>query len=112
VTLKTYLVTVSLLSLSLLGNSCSTPPPSWHGKLWAGNSATSSIDRAQTNEKTACNDPNFDGYVCLTYEDLRELREILLRCKDWGLVQEAMPVEKLMELNQFLEQGLTRVKRQ
>jgi hypothetical protein len=80
----------------------------WHGKTWAGDSKKAGITRAQDSETIVCSDPKFDDYVAVTYADLRELREIMLQCKDWGNVQEAMPVEKLLELNRFLEQGLNR----
>lgn len=43
--------------------------------FWAGSSQDASIHRSQENRAISCKQSEFDDYVCLKYEDLRELME-------------------------------------
>jgi hypothetical protein len=66
---------------------CRTNVPAIDAKFWAGDSAKSGITRAQENRTLACENPEFDEYVCLSYEDLKKIYSTLLQCKDWGNIQ-------------------------
>lgn len=58
--------------------------PRWDGKIWAGDSARSSIRRAQENQEIKASDPAFDSYMAMTYEDFRSLyATYVLGCKEW-----------------------------
>jgi hypothetical protein len=84
----------AVLSLLLLG-SCKSLPPVWNGKLWAGSSASIAIERAQDNEAISCAAPEFDNYVCMSYEDFKAFYETyVLGCKKWRKdVQRMTPQE-------------------
>lgn len=80
----------SLAILLLLGiTSCTTGPiPRWDGKLWAGDSARGGITRAQETDPARrtipANDPRFDDYVALSYEDFRSfVATYVYGCKQW-----------------------------
>lgn len=65
--------------------SCSQPIPKWEGKIWAGDSATSSIQRKQDNEAIACANGAFDDYMCMSYADFQSFYETyILGCKEWN----------------------------
>jgi hypothetical protein len=49
------------------------PRPACNWKLWAGDSADSSVTRAQDGKSVKCSDPAFDSYICLTRADLSNL---------------------------------------
>ena len=72
---------ICLTVASLFLISCPSPSiPSWKAKIYAGDSQTVSIRRSQDNESIPCNEPKFDNYACVSYEDLAELYDILLQC--------------------------------
>lgn len=52
--------------------------------FWAGDSARGGVTRKQENKTIPANDPEFDSYACLSYEDVRKIYDTLLTCKDWG----------------------------
>lgn len=79
VTLKTCIVIVALSSVG-----CITNPPYWGGKLWSGDSDRGSIRRAQDNEEMDCKAPEFNGYICMSPEDMQTFyNTYVLGCKQW-----------------------------
>lgn len=52
-----------------LGGCATGPIPKWKGKIWAGSSGVSGIERRQEKELIHCLDPAFDRYLCISYED-------------------------------------------
>lgn len=82
--LKHILIALSA-SPFLIAAKCEGQRPDWTAKFWAGDSKTQSILRAQDNESIPTESPEFDNYVCLTYEDVLKLEtEVLSNCKKWS----------------------------
>lgn len=77
------LKTLVILNLYCV-NGCKHPdPPPWYGKIFSGDSSQEAIVRAQSNEKIYCNDSNFNNYMCVTYEDFKDLIKIIDSCAVW-----------------------------
>lgn len=95
------------LSLSLLGAaSCQTAPPKWDGKIWAGDSATGSIQRAQAGEAIACHEVAFNGYLCISGADFQKFYETyVFGCKEWKKDVELMSAKEAFAMLREL-QGL------
>lgn len=81
---------LKLLKILLISNlvtlaSCKHPtPPTWNGKLYAGDSLQGAIVRAQSNETIYCDTPLFDDYVCLSYSDYKDFIRIYVDgCAMW-----------------------------
>ncbi len=76
-----------ILGLLLVGSTekgCEKQIPKWKGKLYAGNSISGSIDRAQENEKISCMDSQFDQYICISKTDYDCFVETyVVNCKEW-----------------------------
>lgn len=92
----------SLLLIVLL-SGCRGVPPAFDGKIWAGDSATTSIQRAQDNEAISASDPKFDSYLCMSGQDFKKFYETyILGCEKWkaGLPmmsdQEALSAARLI----------------
>lgn len=62
-----------LLALVIFLGSCKTVPnqPNYKPKLYAGDSSQGAVVRAQSHEVYSCQDPEFDNFVALRYEDLQ-----------------------------------------
>lgn len=74
----------SLILLLSLSACVSGPTPRWDGKIWAGDSARSSIRRAQENAEIKAGDPAFDNYMAMSYEDFRSFYSTyVLGCAQW-----------------------------
>lgn len=67
--------------LTLPGCQANMPPID--AQFWGGDSARQGISRSQENRTLECKQPEFDKYVCLTYEDLQKIYDTLLECKQW-----------------------------
>ena len=71
--------------MSLAITSCKTPE--WNGKLYSGDSEFSRIYRENDNGNGGvsiyADSPEFDNYVCTSYEDLDKLIKIIHACKKW-----------------------------
>lgn len=65
--------------------SCQTGNrPNWNAEFWAGHSLGGSIVRDQDEQELLCTAPEFDDFVCLTYDDLLKLEtEVLSKCERW-----------------------------
>ena len=58
--------------------------PNWNAKFFAADHTTLTIVREQSDELVYCEEPKFDEYVCLTYEDLMRLEtDVLSKCEKW-----------------------------
>lgn len=58
--------------------------PKWDGKLYAGDSKRAGITRAQSNESIPANDPRFDDFVAMSYEDFRRFVAVYVYgCQTW-----------------------------
>ncbi len=77
-----YLSIILAFSL-LIFIACPSDMPDWHGKLYSCSSRVQGIIRSQSNHIILASEPEFDDFVCLSYEDLSELIDILKRCKKW-----------------------------
>lgn len=75
----------TFLILSLYGcGTVSKPIPKWDGKIWAADSSRSSIRRSQESEEIKANDPLFDSYMAMTYQDFRSFyATYILGCEKW-----------------------------
>src|SRR3954467_13606409 len=78
------------LGLAIIGymlclHGCrSAPIPKIDVQTWAGDSANSGISRSQDNKTIRCDEPAMDNYVCMSYEDLKEIVKTMLQCKQWS----------------------------
>lgn len=63
----------------LLANKCSNE---LDVKIYAGDSKNQSINRAQDNEIIYTNDPRFDNFACLSYEDVEKIAIKLKQCEE------------------------------
>jgi hypothetical protein len=80
-------------------SSCTQPIPRWSGKIWAGDSATSSIQRAQDVQAIGCNEAVFDNYLCMSYADFQTFYETyVLGCKKWDKDLERMSPQEAFEI--------------
>ncbi len=74
----------SLLIILTLLTGCAGVTPSFDGKIWAGDSKTGSIQRAQDNEAISALDPRFNGYFCMSGADLEKFyKTFVLGCAKW-----------------------------
>lgn len=97
--LRIFLIPV--LSLSLLGATCHQQIPRWDGKIWAGDSASSSIQRKQAGEAIACSDGAFDGYLCISGPDFQKFYETyVLGCAKW---RDGLPMMTAQEAFEVLK---------
>ncbi len=93
---KILLASKVFLILSLSG--CVSQPPKWDGKIYAGDSATKSIQRAQAGEAIACDDPAFDDYLCISGADFQKFYETyVLGCAKWRKDLERMSAQEAFE---------------
>jgi hypothetical protein len=109
--LTRYLDPRPLLGLAVLLSitSCSHGSmPVWHGKTWAGDSARAGITRAQDSLHIDATDPQFDNYVAMTYEDLKELFGIVWSCKQWPMGMEMMSAQEALARYQLMVLDLER----
>jgi hypothetical protein len=94
-------VLMILYALALPG--CKSNMPSIDAKFWAGDSAQAGISRSQDQKTLECKSPEFDQFVCLTYDDLRKIYNTLLKCKQWEAQAKASPEETLAFLESNAE---------
>lgn len=78
-----FLLGMAIIFWVLALPGCKNPIPVIDVSFWAGDSAKDGVSRAQEGKTLACKDPQFDQFVCLTYEDLQKIYDTLLECKDW-----------------------------
>ena len=76
--------------------------------LWAGDYERQGITRAQEEKTLACMDPQFDEFVCLTYEDLRTLYNTMLKCKEWDDETSVKNAKKFIDKNPDIHRSLFR----
>lgn len=80
---------IPLLLLLLSLSSCTSGPiPRWDGKLWAGDSASASLVRAQdpnpATNRIPASDKGFDSYLAMSYADFRSFyATYILGCQTW-----------------------------
>lgn len=91
------------LLLILIAMYCAGCPgaemPNIDIQMWAGDSSRSGITRSQEEKTLSCEDPQFDEFVCLTYEDLKKMYSTMLRCKKWGEVISEENTKKFIDKN-------------
>lgn len=68
---------LNALFLCIFYSSCATPIPHplWEGKIWAGSSNVSGIERRQDGQIISCMSKDFDNYAAISYRDLGCLYE-------------------------------------
>ena len=72
------------MSPLLVGASQCQRPPQWTAKFYAADHEFRAIRREQNGDVILCREPEFDDFVCMTYEDLEKVEtEIIQRCKEW-----------------------------
>lgn len=86
-----------LNALLLSASSCNGTMPRWHGKIWAGHSATQSVRRTQEGQSFPTSDPRFDQGGWISYEDIRKLFDILQQCREWEKGTELVPVNVVLK---------------
>lgn len=92
---------LTALAAALAISSCNAKPPKWHGKIWAGDSRTQTIQRGQDAEEIACFDPRFDGYMCISYADFKTFYDtFVLGCRSWRKDLPRMNAEQAWEAYQ------------
>ena len=52
--------------------------------LWAGDSEREAISRSQESKSISCKDPRIDEFVCLSYDDLKNIYSTFLKCETWN----------------------------
>lgn len=98
--MQKILLTLSLcLNLSLILSGCAAGnTPKWDRKIWAGDSARSSIRRAQENQEIKASDPAFDSYMAMTYADFRSFyATYVLSCKEWRQGVQMMGADEALQ---------------
>jgi hypothetical protein len=73
-----------LLILLIFIEGCKTAAPQLTQEdvyLWAGDSKSIAISRSQFNLLLYCTDPEFDNYVCMTYDELERFFNRLQECR-------------------------------
>lgn len=81
------LILVPLLIAST-EKGCEKQIPKWNGKIFAGNSISGTIDRAQDHEQISCLDRQFDNYLCISKKDYDCFVNIYIAgCKEWKVPQ-------------------------
>lgn len=92
-------IAIILWVLSLTG--CKNQIPAIDVSFWAGNATQGGITRAQEGRSMSCLDPDFDKYVCITYDDIRKVFDTILMCKDWPKSQlaSAKDVKRFIKKN-------------
>lgn len=68
-----------MLAACISVSSCKDPPP-LDIEIWTGDSVRQSIRRGQDGQEMACFDPSFDGFKCLSDEDVKEIYQAFLQC--------------------------------
>lgn len=105
-------LTIVYIALHLSG--CSYPVPKVDVTFWAGDSAHASIRRSQDEEQIFCSDPKFDEYAALSYQDIKNIYEAMLQCKEWGppvATQQQLQTE-LKHNNEVIQRVLSTKKRE
>lgn len=75
---------IAVASWSCGGPKMNTQIPSWEGKVWVGDSGSSSIKRNQENAAIACNAEAFQGYLCMSPDDFQSFyKTFVLSCRNW-----------------------------
>ncbi len=82
-----FCLSIGIVLIAILLTSCRGTVPAVEAKFWAGDSVRGGITRAQESKTMMCTDSEFDDYVCLTYEDLKEIYALLLQCKSWSTAE-------------------------
>lgn len=81
--------------ICLITVSCRGTIPRWEGKIYAGDSATASIQRAQAGEVIKCSAPEFDQMLCMTGSDFKSFYETyVLGCQKWARGMPRMSVRE------------------
>lgn len=76
-------------------------PPSHAVPLFAGDSSSAAIVRAQAGQRIYCIDSAFDDYVCMTYDDHeRQIRTLIDGCAVWKSAAE----DNIIRLNNCLSE--------
>lgn len=78
--------------LTLGNSSCGTAPDlNWHPKPYVTNTEAQAIVRKKedgTNDVISCSDPDFNGRVCFTGEELVDFQnkynDVINRCEKWA----------------------------
>jgi hypothetical protein len=86
VSLKGFLVEMFALVTLILQSSCalSNDRPDVDLTIWAGSSSKAAIERRQDNLIIECNDPAFNSYACMEYDQLKQLEEDVFEgCEVW-----------------------------
>lgn len=78
------LLGISIIIYLLALSGCRTAIPPMDVKFWAGDSHKSGITRSQDKTTLECSQPEFDQYVCLSYDDVKEIFNTMLKCKNWS----------------------------
>lgn len=52
--------------------------------LWSGDPDILSITRGEGQISIGCDDSQFEQFVCLTYEDLKNIYSTMLKCTQWS----------------------------
>ena len=84
---------VSIIALAILMPACGSNPMQVKVHTYAGDSERGGITRMQDNKTLSCTDPAFDQFVCMDYEDLRQIYIKMQSCKEWGEVPSAQTRE-------------------
>jgi hypothetical protein len=67
----------------LMGPGCAHPEMRFQVRSWAGDPSKGGVTRSQEERTVSCTDPKFDQFVCMTYDDLKDLYLSLRKCTAW-----------------------------
>lgn len=85
--MRSLILTLSLfLNSAFVFEACSHYQiPDWKPNLYAGNHLEMAIVRRQANQKIACDDPEFDKYICMIGDpDFISIKtDIIDKCEKW-----------------------------
>lgn len=80
-TFPVILFIFGIILISYLLTGCATKPD-LRVSTWAGDSKSGSVMRAQEKRSIKCTALEFDDMVCVNYEDMKLLQEVLLESDD------------------------------
>jgi hypothetical protein len=96
---NSFLATLFIAALVALAVGCSVEAmPRLDIKLWAGDSSNDRIYHRSTHESMLCRDEDFNGMVCMSYEDLKEIHDTLAKCEKWKPGTEIATMNQKMKL--------------
>ena len=98
-----------LLAILSLGGCAHGEIPKWNGKIWAGDSSRAGIARAQDAEFIAANDPAFDSYLAMSFDDFRSFyTTYVLSCERW---RKGVPMMSALEAWQTYKEAAEQAER-